>query len=194
MEVGLIIFFLLIVYFIFKKNDKPIIVQKQQVQKNEKLSRDELRKRVRSQKYETNVNIEYEDEYEIFEGKKQRFKIAIPKGYRIYFNQMEVSGTHFHQKDTIKAFSNNKMQMIIEDEKDNEHDKNALKIIITNKDNEKYHIGYIPKEISKIIAEDKLLDYIAPRLKYINFYNQDNLIVEFDILGLKSEYSKLSKR
>jgi hypothetical protein len=130
----------------------------------------------------------------IFEEKKQRFKIAIPKGYRIYFNQMEVSGTHFHQEDTLIAFSSNKVEMTIEDEKDNEHDKNALKIIITNKDNEKYHIGYIPKEISKIIAEDKLLYYIAPRLKYINFYNQDNLIVEFDILGLKSEYSKFSKR
>jgi hypothetical protein len=127
-------------------------------------------------------------------GYSQRFKIPIPKDFRIYFNQMEVSGTYFYQEEIIKAFSNNIIQMTIEDEKDSKHDKNALKIIITNKNNEKYHIGYIPKEISKIIAEDKLFDYIAPRLKSINFFNPNNTIVEFDILGLKSEYSKLSKR
>ena len=130
------------------------------------------------------------EEKSLFSTKIQRFKIPIPKGYRIYFDRIEVSGTYFKKENIIDAFSNNKIEISFEEEPTNQYDKNALKIIITNSTNKKFHIGYVPKEVAKLISKSKMINCILPRLKYINFKNIDNIIVEFDILGLKTEYSK----
>lgn len=123
--------------------------------------------------------------------KSQRFKIAIPKDYRIYFHIMEVAGTYFYKSNIAKAFSHNNISITLEADPTNEFDKNALKIIATA-NNKKFHIGHIPKDIAKIIKDREILDYLLPRLKYINFINDDNILIEFDILGLKSEYYKIS--
>lgn len=121
----------------------------------------------------------------------KKFTLPIPKDYRIYFHQMEVSGVHHYKSNAIEAFSYDDVHIIIQSELDNEYDKNALKVIIENSYNERFHIGYISKEIAKIISDQNILDFIIARLKYVKISSPNYFLVELDILGLKSEYSRL---
>ncbi len=193
MEILIAIIVLISIFFIIKqKNTSERSTNKTQNYEKKPLSRETL-KNINKNRHYRNYNTVNTDKNLAFIEKVKRFKIAIPKGYRIYFNNMEVAGTYFKKENIIKAFSNEQIEISFEPEPNNEYDKNAIKIIILNQNNEKYHIGYIPKEISKTIQKHKMIGYIIPRLKYINFKNTDNLFVEFDILGLKSEYAKFFK-
>lgn len=179
---------IILIIKINKPKNKPL--SRETLQNTKKpLSRETLQN-INKNRYSIKINDSYSEKKSLYSTKTQRFKTLIPKGYRIYFDRVEVAGTYFKKDNIIDAFSNDKIEISFEEEPTNQYDKNALKVIITNSANKKFHIGYVPKEIAKLIQKSKLLNCILPRLKYINFKNIDNIIVEFDILGLKTEYSK----
>jgi hypothetical protein len=124
----------------------------------------------------------------------QYFKVPIPSGYRIFFNQMEVSGVGYRKSELAKALSGKQMTLGIEAEPNNKHDKNALKIIAFKKwlfGTKKLHIGYVPKEVAQTIALKNLNKGLLPRLKEIWVGDKGGVKVNIDILGLKSEYHKI---
>ncbi|MDM5213249.1 hypothetical protein QUF94_17780 [Peribacillus sp. NJ4] len=55
----------------------------------------------------------------------------------------------------------------LESEDSNEYDKNAIKVLLTNLDGEKIHIGYVPKELCLEIRslKEKYETYVAPTLE-----------------------------
>ena len=121
------------------------------------------------------------------------FKVPIPKGYRIFFSEMEVAGVSFRKSDVIKAFHGKEVALAIEAEPSNKFDKNALKIIAFKKGffrKKKLHLGYLPKEIASVIADQDLNHDLLPRPKDLWVGDRDGMKIVIDILGMKNEYSK----
>lgn len=122
------------------------------------------------------------------------FKVPIPKGYRIFFSEMEIAGVSFRKSDVIKAFHGKDVALAIEAEPSNKFDKNALKVIAFKKGffrKKKLHLGYIPKEIASVISDQDLNHDLLPRPKEFWVGDRGGMKVVIDILGLKNEYSKL---
>ena len=123
------------------------------------------------------------------------FKVPIPKGYRIFFDEMEVAGVSFRKSDVVKAFLGKQVALAIEAEPRNKFDKNALKVIAFKKGffrKKKLHLGYIPKEIASVIAERDLNHDLLPRPKELWVGDRGGMKIVIDILGLKDEYNKLN--
>ena len=122
----------------------------------------------------------------------KRFNVPIPKGYQIFFNEMEVSGVGFRRKNATKALSGRSVDLAIEPEPSNKYDSNALKVIAFKKVwfffQRKLLIGYIPKEIAAEISRKKIANDILPRLKYVWIGDSGVIKIYIDILGKKYLY------
>lgn len=124
----------------------------------------------------------------------QYFKVPIPTGYRIFFEEMEISGVSFRKSEAIKAFSGKQVSLAIEPEPDNKKDQNALKVVALKKgffSTKKLHIGYVPKAIAKIITTKNLNNELLPRPKEFWIGDKGGIKISIDILGLKTEYHNL---
>ena len=124
----------------------------------------------------------------------QYFKVPIPKGYRIFFQEMEISGVGYRKSEVAKAFSGNQVSLGIEHEPKNKHDSNALKVIAFKKGwfgTKKLHIGYVPKNVAKTIISKNLNNNLLPRPKEIWVGDKGGIKINIEILGLKSDYHKL---
>ena len=114
----------------------------------------------------------------------------IPDGLQIFEERLEVAGVSF-RKDDATAFATTKDGWLeLERELGNKYDPNAIKVIGCNKGFfgiKRRFIGYVPKEISRLIVEGKYLDQIHPRL--LKTYIGDRGFVEilFQILGPKGK-------
>jgi len=111
----------------------------------------------------------------------------IPEGYMIFEERLEVAGIQF-QKNAAISFSQNTegCWLELEREEDNKYDKNAIKVIGCRKaflGSKRYFIGYVPKEISRLIIEGGYLEIVKPRL--LKTYVSENDFVEilFQLLG-----------
>jgi tetratricopeptide (TPR) repeat protein len=111
----------------------------------------------------------------------------IPDGYMIFEERLEVAGIQF-QKNAAISFSQNTegCWLELEREEGNKYDKNAIKVIGCRKaflGNKRYFIGYVPKEISRLIIEGGFLEIVKPRL--LKTYVSENDFVEilFQLLG-----------
>lgn len=121
---------------------------------------------------------------------KKKFHLQeqeIPDGYMIFEERLEVAGIQF-QKNAAISFSQNTegCWLEFEREEDNKYDKNAIKVIGCRKSffgNKRHFIGYVPKEISRLIVEGGYLKIVKPRL--LKTYVSDNDFVEilFQLLG-----------
>lgn len=122
---------------------------------------------------------------------EKRFKLPIPKGYRIYYPEMSVAGTSFRLKNVRKAFSARSVVLILIPEPTNKFDLNAIKVVAKTKKwflDWEYHIGYVPSEIAEDI-KDKKIDALTPRLKKVWIGNRGGCSIIIDLLGLKSAYA-----
>lgn len=111
----------------------------------------------------------------------------IPQGYMIFEERLEVAGIQF-QKNAAISFSQNTegCWLELEREEDNKYDKNAIKVVGCRKaflGNKRYFIGYVPKEVSRLIIEGGYLEIVKPRL--LKTYVSENGFVEilFQLLG-----------
>jgi len=109
---------------------------------------------------------------------------------RIWISDEEVAGIQ-HRISAARAFAKGRKQKLrFEREPRNHHDPNAIKVIGVYKGwffTHSVHIGYVPADIAKLIAERGGFDELRPRLKNIWWggYVRDFIVVRFDILEPK---------
>lgn len=113
----------------------------------------------------------------------------IPPGYQIFAQSLPVAGMEYRKSDAIKFARANNQEMILEREPNNQHDKNAIKLIGISGSN-KYFIGYLPKEVSEQIVATGLFDSVKARLTRIYVGKDDFLEFHYQIVGPKAEKKK----
>lgn len=118
-------------------------------------------------------------------------EMAIPSGFQIYEERLEVVGIQHRRKEAIKFASDRNLSLEFEHDPGNANDHNAIKVIgliRTHQNVTRHFIGYIPREISNPIMERGYYPKIIPRL--IKTYVSDSGYVEvlFQILGPKGEF------
>jgi hypothetical protein len=118
----------------------------------------------------------------------KRFLPPIPKGYRIYWGDVEVAGIQHCRDEAIYFISGTDQRIEIAAEPSNQYDPHAIAVFGTTIElagAKKNKIGYIPAEISKMIADQSLFSVIFPRLR--NLYLNENgfCVVRIDLVGPK---------
>jgi len=114
----------------------------------------------------------------------QNFLPPIPKGYQIFCQHLEVAGLSFRKEDAMRFFKGSEHTLKLERELNNEHDKNAIKVIgVTS--SSKHFLGYVPKEVSEQIISTHLLENIKPRLARIYQGSDGFMEIQFQLIGLK---------
>jgi hypothetical protein len=120
----------------------------------------------------------------------------IPDGYQIFESALEVMGVQYRKEAAI-AFAKKLEGSWLEFEKDddNEHDKNAIKLIGCNSA-ERYLLGYAPRETSRLIIEGGFWGQVSPRL-YKTYVGEDGYVeIFFQVIGpagKKYEYLQTEK-
>ena len=117
----------------------------------------------------------------------------IPSGFQIFEDRLEIAGVSFRKKDAA-AFAKSKQPWLeLEREQENKYDENAIRVLGCNKGflgTKRRFIGYVPKEIAKMIVDGGFWGKIHPRL--LKTYVGDSGFVEilFQILGPKGQKNK----
>ena len=119
----------------------------------------------------------------------------IPEGFQIYEDRLEIAGLSFRKADAISFVKAGKKWLELEREIKNKHDKNAIKVIGCSKGLftiKRRFIGYVPKDVSKLVVENGFWGQIKPRL--LKTYTGSGGYVEilFQLLGptgKKHQYS-----
>lgn len=111
----------------------------------------------------------------------------IPDGFQLFEERLEVSGVKF-RKDDASAFASRNDDIWLEFERDeeNKYDKNAIKVIGCGKETlrtVRYFIGYVPKEVSKLIIEGGFWGQVRPRLLKTYVGSSGYVEILFQILG-----------
>ncbi|WKL16839.1 hypothetical protein QYQ99_04720 [Comamonas testosteroni] len=115
------------------------------------------------------------------------YKIPIPKGMQIYENFM-VAGSNYKKSNIRNFFDSGSQSTKIEKDHENEHDSYAIKIIGVSNQN-KYDLGFIPKDTAKKIHITNFSEKIITRLNRIFIGKSGYCEVYVQILGPKSEIS-----
>ncbi len=114
----------------------------------------------------------------------------IPDGFQIFEERLEVAGVGF-QKEDAAAFATEKDGWLeLERDTGNRHDPNAIKVFGCNKGffgTKRRFIGYVPKEVSRAIAEGGYLGQIRPRLLKTYVGDQGFVEILFQVLGPKGK-------
>jgi type I site-specific restriction-modification system R (restriction) subunit len=116
---------------------------------------------------------------------------SIPDGFEIFDERLEVAGIQF-RKDAAITFARKSegCWLEFEREENNKYDNNAIRVIGCRKalfGTNRYFIGYVPKEISRLVVEGGFWGHIMPRL--LKTYVGESGFVEilFQILGPKGK-------
>lgn len=114
----------------------------------------------------------------------QSFLPPIPKDHQIYVSNMMVAGINFRKNDVLRFMKGTDQTLALEQEPNNPHDKNAIKVIGVTP-SARYFLGYVPKEVSEQIISTGMLDKVTPRLARMFQGSHDYCEVQFQIIGLK---------
>lgn len=134
---------------------------------------------------------------------KQEFNPPIPTGWETFTLGIKVAGLS-HRLDYAKvAFENNENpEVIIQPEPDNEHDKYALRVLLTKKGsffglfsfNTDFHIGYIPKDLAVLIHKHRLKYILKARLRKVYAPGDYSMTIIIDLIGPSVMYSDAIKK
>jgi len=120
----------------------------------------------------------------------------IPNGYQIYAELLEVKGITSKKKHARRFAKANRKWLELEADPHNEYDKNAIEVVGCWESLfgiKRRSIGFVPKEVSKLIAEKGFSDRVLPRL-YKTYLGDSGFVeVEFQLLGPKGEKDAFSK-
>lgn len=99
----------------------------------------------------------------------------IPEGFQIFEDNILVAGVNFHRVEVLAFAKADNVWLELERDYGNIHDSNAIKVIgccKTLESFERYFIGFVPKDLAKVIIEKNYFKTILPRLSktYINDY------------------------
>lgn len=125
------------------------------------------------------------------------YKSAIPSGYRIFFNGVNVAGASYRRANIVKAFSSTGVLFGLNPDPDNYHDENAIEVVAFKKGFfgiKKLLIGYIPKDIAKQLCDCELSNNLQIRIQDYWLGDEGGIRVTGDILGLKADYHKLKNK
>ena len=115
---------------------------------------------------------------------------VIPNGYQIFEDRLEVAGISHRLANALPFARSKKKWIEFQQEPDNKHDKNAIKVIGCTKSlfgTKKRFLGYIPKEVSKKVVENGYFQKVIPRLADTFIGDGGYIGVYFQILGPKGE-------
>jgi len=112
------------------------------------------------------------------------FLLPIPQGYQIYKRMLFVAGISYRKEDASLFIRDSRQTLEFERELNNPKDKNAIKLIGVTPTS-RYFVGYVPKEISKLLVKTGLLDKVEPRLDRTYHGIKDYVEIRFQIIGLK---------
>lgn len=123
----------------------------------------------------------------------ERWKVAIPEGYRVYEKEFAISGVEHHKDNFMKMLKKGDVSFGMREDRDNKFDPNAIMVIGNRKfffGNTEKQIGFVPAEIASRIADSKLFGQLMMRPKA--FYAGDEGRCEFrvDLLGPKDLFEK----
>lgn len=100
-----------------------------------------------------------------------------------------MAGLEYQKSTAIKFAQASNQELTLEQEPNNPHDKNAIKLIGISGLN-KFFIGYLPKELSEQIVATGLFDSVKARLVRIYVGKEDFLEFHYQIIGPKVEKKK----
>lgn len=112
----------------------------------------------------------------------------IPEGFQIFEDRLEVAGVSFRKEDAAAFAGAKDVWLELEREPGNKYDINAIKVIGCSKGffgTKRRFIGYVPKEVSRVIVEGGYCGQIRPRLLKTYVGNQGYVEILFQILGPK---------
>ncbi len=118
----------------------------------------------------------------------------IPEGFQIFEDRLEVAGVSFRKEDAAAFAGAKNVWLEFEREPGNKYDENAIKVIGCSKGffgTKHRFIGYVPKEVSRVIVEGGYWGQIRPRLLKTYLGNQGYVEILFQILcqkGIKYQY------
>ena len=120
----------------------------------------------------------------------------IPEGLQIFEERLEVAGVHYRHDDASAFASGRDLSVEFEREPNNQHDKNAIRIIGCRKGffgTKRHFIGYVPSEVAADIVEGGYYTKVMPRL--LKTYVGDSGYVEilFQVLGPTGERLKYKR-
>ena len=112
------------------------------------------------------------------------FLPPIPQGYQIYKRMLFVAGISYRKEDASLFIRDSHQTLEFEREPNNPKDKYAIKLIGVTPTS-RYFVGYVPKEISKLLVKTGLLDKVEPRIDRTYHGIKDYVEIRFQIIGLK---------
>jgi hypothetical protein len=128
------------------------------------------------------------NEVEISKRKYHLNEQDIPEGFQIFEDRLEVAGGSFRKEDAVAFAGAQDVWLELEREPGNKYDENAIKVIGCNKGffgTKRRFIGYVPKEVSRLIVKGGDWGQIRPRLLKTYLGNQGYVEILFQILGSK---------
>ena len=127
---------------------------------------------------------------------RERWKVGIPDGYRIFEKEFSIAGAHHHKKDFFKVVKKGDVEFRMQTEPQNKHDPNAIAIFGARKSffgQIDKKIGYIPAEIASQLADAGVSDQIILRPKALYISDDSFIDMKFDLLGPKESYKQYSE-
>lgn len=120
----------------------------------------------------------------------------IPEGFQIFESRLEVEGTSFRREDATSFAESSTQWLELERDIGNKHDKNAIKVIGCSKGfffgTKRRFIGYIPKDVSKLVVGNGFWGQVQPRLLKTYVGSRGFIEILFQLLGPKSKKFKYS--
>jgi hypothetical protein len=120
----------------------------------------------------------------------KRFSRNIPTGYQIYMSNVSLAGFNFYKSDAVNFIKGKDHSIELERDPTNKYDANAIKVIGVSS-GRKYHIGFIPADIAKMLVTRGFDKNILARLTNLYLTNTDYLNIEYDLL-IPRELIKIS--
>jgi len=118
----------------------------------------------------------------------------VEPGWMLIETYANVQGTAYRLYDIASFTKKENVWIEFKREAKNKYDKNAIKVIGCSKGflgTKHFFLGYVPKQISAVLVNNKLLKQTKPRLRRIWMSDvKDNATIKFQIL-IKEEYKEM---
>ena len=126
---------------------------------------------------------------------KERWKIEIPDGYRIYEREFPVAGVQHHKQNFFKIVTKGNVEFRMQAEPSNKQDPNAIAVLGSRKSlfgRVERKLGYIPAEIASQLGDAELSGQVVLRPKALYIGDDGYIDLKFDLLGPKDLYQQYS--
>ncbi len=119
---------------------------------------------------------------------KQFHLPAIPDGFQIYEERLEVAGLAYRKRHALRFVRGREHRLEFEPEPSNRFDPNAIRVIGLWRGwfrARRALIGYVPKDVAAAIQETGFVDAVVPRLLKTFEGSSGFVEVQFQVLGPK---------